>query len=338
MKRIFILVVIVSILVGGGIGYAIGYMVYMPTIASHVNKINNLTSEVSNLVQINNGLGKTLDMKDDFIINQAIEINKLEEESTNQETMIVNLQDHISTLEIQNAELANDLNEIQGELDETEYKLQDKTIELTSLRNRYNEILDISVTQHYEWTSSGSWSWDISIPLSSYVEYYDRPRSHYASQFVDMILESQHDPCIINLVNEFSEMATRNRLTERQIVNNVATFVQSMPYTIDYETKGYDEYPRYPVETLFDRGGDCEDSSILVATLLDNLGVNVVLLHLENKQHMAVGVDTSVSYGYYYEYQGVKYWYLETTAEGWQLGQIPPEMRDARAYVYPLGL
>jgi hypothetical protein len=109
-----------------------------------------------------------------------------------------------------------------------------------------------------------------------------------------------------------------------------------MPYTVDWETKSRDEYPRYPVETLFDRGGDCEDTSILVATLLDSLGIDVVLLELIDENHMAVGVNVPVSYGTYYEYGGEEYFYLETTSDGWKVGQFPPDFSDGRVYIYPL--
>jgi len=32
-------------------------------------------------------------------------------------------------------------------------------------------------------------------------------------------------------------------------------FVQSLPYTSDLVTTGYDNYPRYPIETLIDMAG-----------------------------------------------------------------------------------
>ena len=84
-------------------------------------------------------------------------------------------------------------------------------------------------------------------------------------------------------------------------MNFVMAFVQSLPDTIDKGTTPYDEYPRYPVETLFARGGDCEDTPILVAALLDRLGYDVALLVLENAQHMAVGVSITDTYESYYE-------------------------------------
>ena len=62
-------------------------------------------------------------------------------------------------------------------------------------------------------------------------------------------------------------------------------FVQEIPYEEEIDC----EYPQYPIETLVNDKGDCEDKSILCASFLDLLGYNVSLLSLPN--HMAVGVN-----------------------------------------------
>ena len=74
-----------------------------------------------------------------------------------------------------------------------------------------------------------------------------------------------------------------------------------MPYTVDDETTPWNEYPRYPVETLFDRGGDCEDTSILTATILYEMGYDVALLILEDDNHCAIGISGGEGvFGTYY--------------------------------------
>ena len=121
-----------------------------------------------------------------------------------------------------------------------------------------------------------------------------------------------------------------------QQLNYLISFVQSLPYTVDKETTLADEYPRYPVETLFDRGGDCEDTSILVATLPDNMGYDVALLHLKDDQHMAVGIVLPSGYGTYYGYNSKRYYYIETTGEGWGIGDFPPKLTGSNTFIYPL--
>jgi hypothetical protein len=111
--------------------------------------------------------------------------------------------------------------------------------------------------------------------------------------------------------------------------------VQSLPYVSDSVSAGYDEYPRFPFETLYHGGGDCEDSSILLAALLYDMGYGVALVEFPG--HMGVGVKGSqVLEGSYYDYAGTRYYYLETTNSGWDVGVIPEEYADLDASVQPV--
>jgi len=55
--------------------------------------------------------------------------------------------------------------------------------------------------------------------------------------------------------------------------------VRQVQYVTDQDGKGVPEYFKYPVETLKDKTGDCEDQSYLLASLLQGAGVpNVVIV------------------------------------------------------------
>ena len=103
--------------------------------------------------------------------------------------------------------------------------------------------------------------------------------------------------------------------------------VQSIPYLLDEASTGQAEYPKYPVETLYDFAGDCEDSSILAAAVLKSLGYDTVLLHLPG--HIALGIAGAEGIqGSFIRHQGRKYFYCETTGRGWQIGELPSGMAD----------
>jgi len=148
-------------------------------------------------------------------------------------------------------------------------------------------------------------------------------------------------PYIAQLVNKIRSVAQQEGFSEFQTVELAAAFVQSLPHTSDLLTTGYDEYPRYPVETLVDNGGDCEDTAILMASLLKAMGYGVVLIVFPETPacpgHCAVGVLGGEGiYGSYYEYNGGKYFYLETTNTGWAVGQIPDQYKAVRANIYDM--
>ncbi|MGC9104605.1 MAG: transglutaminase-like domain-containing protein [Candidatus Methanodesulfokora sp.] len=131
-------------------------------------------------------------------------------------------------------------------------------------------------------------------------------------------------------------MAAKYGFSEREKIEFTIAFIQSLPYVPDDVSASADEYPKYPAETLITNGGDCEDTSILAAALLRKMGYKVALIFLPYEEHAAVGVAGPFS-GSYYEVDGVKYFYLETTGEGFRIGQIPSDITDTRAYVYSVG-
>ena len=85
------------------------------------------------------------------------------------------------------------------------------------------------------------------------------------------------DKYIKNMCQDFCAMYKEkfgSDPTNEQYADFVTAFVQ---ICIDYDgDEGYSntEYWRYPLETLCDRIGDCEDTSILLAALLDAKGLN----------------------------------------------------------------
>ena len=77
------------------------------------------------------------------------------------------------------------------------------------------------------------------------------------------------------------------------------------------------DYPRYPIEHLKDKEGDCEDKAILAASILRKIGYNVSLIQLP--KHVAVGVnldEEAVSDDYFID----QYYFLETSSTGWFVG------------------
>lgn len=120
---------------------------------------------------------------------------------------------------------------------------------------------------------------------------------------------------------------------------NVLAFVQSFRYESDEATAGAADYFRYPIETLYDGCGDCEDLSILAAALLKTLGHDVVMLLIPPREgesgHVAIGVAAQ---GFPAQDAQVRqrYLYCETTAAGWHVGQVPDAYQGADIQVHPV--
>lgn len=126
----------------------------------------------------------------------------------------------------------------------------------------------------------------------------------------------------------------------------ILEFVHRIVYDVSIESDR--EYVRYPLETLVERNGDCEDLTILAASLMKSIGIDVALINIpggiiDGKNvtgHMPLGVAGNYS-GSYYEFEGKKYFYAETTGthwagipSSWTIGQIPEEMKLRKAIIY----
>ena len=113
-----------------------------------------------------------------------------------------------------------------------------------------------------------------------------------------------------------------------KLAEYLTAFVQqNIVYTKDPYNNGYD-YPKFPVETLMEKKGDCEDSAILLVTLLKIFGFDALLIKLP--KHMAVGIS-SKKYGSYYSFEGKQYAYIETTNSNWKIGKMPKEYKKVAA-------
>ena len=193
-----------------------------------------------------------------------------------------------------------------------------------------------SISRTYHWTYKGtSYSWKVSIPKSLYDYYKAQPhdRSKLTTYKVYAI-SAKDKPTLDAMIAKLKESGRKKGYTESENIMNVIAFVQAFPYFKDDVSTIYDEYPRYPIETLVDNGGDCEDTAILTAAMLREMGYGVVLVNPTG--HMAVGVKCSSCSGTYYTYEGDKYYYLETTGTGFAIGKIPPKYKDAKVKIIPL--
>lgn len=196
-------------------------------------------------------------------------------------------------------------------------------------------------TVRHSWDCNGrDYSIELEISEELY-DYYQNEREHLAYEyriedaetpvnFYSFILSDYDRPFIRELADRFAERA----FSDFDKVNLAMTFVQSFPYAYDDDSKGEDEYVRYPIETLVDGCGDCEDKVVLLASLLHEMGIDFILLSLPEHLALAVRCEGVVAERYV-SFRNKKYYYVETTMEGWEIGQVPPDYAFADVEVYP---
>lgn len=152
------------------------------------------------------------------------------------------------------------------------------------------------------------------------------------------------------LFEESSRMEKVNMLadyiravTEKAGCNEVDTlqfaldFVQApnIEYRLDAESVSIDrmrEYMRFPDEVLYDKEGDCDCKSSLMAALFHALGHNVLIMLSEQRGHAAIGLEFREEWrdliqvkdvdSVLFVHNGRRYLYCETTGDGFRIGHM----------------
>ena len=172
------------------------------------------------------------------------------------------------------------------------------------------------ITVH--WTHEGfPYTTQFGIHEDKYLYYKNQKRSYCCSDWSKYA--TPNDPTIQTIAKDIVDVSISTGDTCRLCI--AIDFVQSMIYEYDIDYIGVNEYPKYAIETIIDEKGDCEDTSFLMASILEALGVDTILFNLPG--HIAVGVYCETCSGSYYLYNGRKYYFLETTGApgSWQIGR-----------------
>ena len=132
-------------------------------------------------------------------------------------------------------------------------------------------------------------------------------------------------------------------VTEKAGCNEVDTlqfaldFVQApnIEYRLDAESVSIDrmrEYMRFPDEVLYDKEGDCDCKSSLMAALFHALGHNVLIMLSEQRGHAAIGLEFREEWrdliqvkdvdSVLFVHNGRRYLYCETTGDGFRIGHM----------------
>lgn len=192
-----------------------------------------------------------------------------------------------------------------------------------------------NVVKFIQWQYQTPWKWEIGIPIDvlTYYEKVKRPLwvgdYSYFSKFIE-----PNDSGIQKLSSGLKEAIDKQKKSPKpwsyyQEIMFVVKMVQNLRYTDDKLT-GFDDYAKYPMQTISDGTGDCEDLAILAAALLHKMKFDVKLVHLDRKDskiaHLGIAVwGDNNNKGTYWTKGGKRYFYVETTDKEFEFGEMPEE-------------
>jgi len=171
----------------------------------------------------------------------------------------------------------------------------------------------------------------VSVTETLYDYYSSQDHKLYSYDFSKFVTPDALKPIADDLWTIYSN--------KEDFANGVLMILHQIPYLESDPQK-------YPVETIVENEGDCDLFSIMAASIMKAGGLDVVLLLLEQQDHMLVGVHLpespkdARSQLYFYRHDGKKYYVGETTGgkweTGWRVGECPEILRRSSAKVIPL--
>lgn len=116
------------------------------------------------------------------------------------------------------------------------------------------------------------------------------------------------------LVESIAKIVTGQFPTQREKMQAILDFAQSYHYVPD----SYGEAPRTPLMSLICRGGDCEDSSILVVALARAIGIDCIFTYFPKHIATACSIDDEirVESSFVSGTNGKRYMFMETVGGG----------------------
>jgi transglutaminase-like putative cysteine protease len=205
---------------------------------------------------------------------------------------------------------------------------------------------DETINITYKWTFEKQvYSLSIEVPSETYEWYVEKPVNRspqMRGSFAMRSFVTSTDDVIVSLARSLQSLASYQGFDSVRFGNFILSFVQqNIRYATDNMSEGVEEYWRYPVETLVEKQGDCEDSTLLFVSLMKQLEYKTALLFYiidENVGHLAAGiaVEEPIQDGFVVTFNNLEYYYCESTSQGFIIGEKPSDIPDDPELVIPL--
>lgn len=191
-------------------------------------------------------------------------------------------------------------------------------------------LKDSNTAEIYRWFYGGSYySWTMYVPAQGYNYFATLPRDK--PDPVDYVMSDRGRTELQHVISELISHSNHQGFSERERRDFIIAFVQSLPHNQWGSVHDYDNYPKYPIQTLYDGGGDSQDTSILLTSLLRLLGYQAVLI--STPDHYMVGLIEPEAYRDEREWVvGAEgYTVIESNHPGYSIGRLPTQYRRAMA-------
>lgn len=169
----------------------------------------------------------------------------------------------------------------------------------------------------YDWYKNCGYIWYESC---GYVEFG-------SEEYSELVTEPQNVLVLDSIIAQFQSLSQQYGWGDWQFYQELITFVRTMGFYQISETRSC--YPKCPLETLYDRNGNSEDVSCLLAGLLDRSNKGVAIIKYDDHTCAGLHVSNTWDGGTYYTVGDKRYCVVECLANC-RVGELPSDFADAQ--------
>ena len=204
-------------------------------------------------------------------------------------------------------------------------------------------------TIEYKVNYNGLFNTRNTATYTSYQTYFDyrlnflHPSHSYVDKWIvaDVIASYCINSSKIYSIASGVKESCLNPNNDEEVVDALLNYCQdkgSCSKSIRYVSDGVDDFAKYPIETIAEGCGDCEDKSILFGSFAFSLGFSVAIIVITGHVFVGVHLESAPTHNSQYP----SYWYLniggdnyytcETTMDGWLAGDLPLSSQGQSVY------
>jgi hypothetical protein len=130
---------------------------------------------------------------------------------------------------------------------------------------------------------------------------------------------------VTQIHNYLKNKADDELLSNYELAHGILGFSQEqcIRYMQDIDSTEHNEYFRFPLESIYDTVGDCDCKAILASSIFRSFDFDVAFAIMPGHAALAISLrDTPLPFANF-NYLGRKWYYCETTGEGWRPGTVP---------------
>lgn len=169
---------------------------------------------------------------------------------------------------------------------------------------------------------------------------------YYGKVYLQLVKDNKDK--MDKIYDSFERVRVKYKLNRRQFAEVVVSYVQSIPYVLvhpescqkarkwggffeEYHNDGKECLPdvRFgltsPAEFIYNLKGDCDTRSVFLYTILSHFGYDVAVF--VSQTHCVLGINLPAQ-GDYIAHKGKKYYFWETTAQGYAMGVMAPSFKN----------